>query len=115
MKILWGLLGGLALCAGIVGVALPLLPTVPFLLLAAFCFARSSDRWHRWLVDHPYLGPPIRDWQTRGAIRRTVKWKASLSMLLVLVLSSVFFALWLVAIQAVVMICVAGFLWSRPE
>lgn len=60
--------GGTALLVGLVGAFLPLLPTVPFLLLAAFCFARGNPRAERWLVDHPQFGPHIIAWRTHGAI-----------------------------------------------
>ena len=63
MRTVWLILGFFFTGLAMIGVILPLLPTVPFLLLAAFCFARSSDRFHRWLVEHPTLGPPIRDWR----------------------------------------------------
>lgn len=62
-------LGLLSLVLGIIGIFLPLLPTTPFLLLSAFCFARSSVRFHNWLMKHPVLSPPLRDWQDRGVIR----------------------------------------------
>ncbi|MEM1160041.1 MAG: YbaN family protein, partial [Pseudomonadota bacterium] len=70
MKILWTLAGWAAFGLGLLGAALPLLPTVPFMLLAAFCFARGSERFHRWLMNHPRFGPGIRDWQAHRAISR---------------------------------------------
>ncbi|WP_109514091.1 YbaN family protein [Pseudomonas ovata] len=54
--------GWLSVALGIIGIFLPVLPTTPFLLLAAGCFARSSPRFYHWLVDHPRLGPWIRDY-----------------------------------------------------
>ena len=58
--------GWLAVAGGVIGIFLPLVPTVPFLLLAVACFARSSERFHRWLVEHNHLGPLLRDY-LRGA------------------------------------------------
>jgi uncharacterized membrane protein YbaN (DUF454 family) len=54
--------GWLSVVLGVVGIFLPVLPTTPFLLLAAACFARSSERFYNWLVNHPKLGPWIRDY-----------------------------------------------------
>lgn len=54
--------GWLSVALGVLGIFLPVLPTTPFLLLAAACFARSSRRFYDWLVEHPHLGPWIRDY-----------------------------------------------------
>lgn len=116
MRLFWALCGFAALGLGVVGIFLPLLPTVPFLLLAAFCFARSSEHMHLWLTMHPVLGPPIRDWQASGAISLRAKRLATASMAVVLVLS---FTLGvqplIVAVQAVVLGCAALFIWTRPS
>nr|WP_280517786.1 YbaN family protein [Falsirhodobacter halotolerans] len=113
---MWGLCGGLALGLAVVGAVLPLLPTVPFLLLAALCFSKASDRWHRWLLSHPRFGPPIRDWRARGAVSRRAKMFASIWMALALALSlAVGVPIWAMTAQTMVLICVAVFLWTRPD
>ncbi len=65
---------------GLVGAFVPLLPTVPFLLLALWCFARSSQRFHDWLYNHPRWGPPLRQWNRHGVIPLKAK-IASCSMM----------------------------------
>lgn len=55
------------------GIFLPLLPTTPFLLIAAFCFARSSDHWHQWLLNNRVFGPILTDWETRQCIHCKTK------------------------------------------
>jgi uncharacterized membrane protein YbaN (DUF454 family) len=67
-RLLWLGVGMLALVAGVVGIFLPLLPTTPFVLLAAFCFSRGSSRCERWLVEHPRFGPMVRNWRANRAI-----------------------------------------------
>lgn len=72
------LLTGLA----VVGLFLPLLPTTPLLLLAAACFARSSEKWHRWLTEHNVFGPIIRNWHENRCIPRRAKITAVASIIL---------------------------------
>ena len=67
-RLLWLLVGALSLATGIVGIFLPLLPTTPFVLLAAFCLSRGSARCEAWLLNHPRFGPLVRDWRTHHAI-----------------------------------------------
>lgn len=77
LKILFLLLGWLFVAVGFVGVFVPLLPTVPFLLLAAFCFERGSPRLRQWLYDQPRFGPALREWDQHRVIRPRAKLLAS--------------------------------------
>lgn len=116
MPWLWTAFGVMALGLGALGVVLPLLPTVPFLLLAAFCFARSSERLHNWLLTHPLFGPPIENWRQSGAISRRAKWAATLSIAAAFSISLILgLRPLLLAIQAVTLIAVSLFIWTRPE
>lgn len=65
--------GAASLALGVLGAFLPLLPTVPFILLAAFCFARSSPRAERWLLEHRNFGPHIRSWRETRSVSRSAK------------------------------------------
>ena len=77
---LWTGLGLIFLLLGGIGVVLPLLPTTPFILLAAACFAKSSPRMHRWLLESELFGPMLRDWEKNRCISYKVKWLALLMM-----------------------------------
>jgi uncharacterized membrane protein YbaN (DUF454 family) len=77
------ILGFLFLGLGVVGVFLPLLPATPFVLLAAACFARSSEKWHRWILANSTFGPMIRNWEQNRCISLRVKAIAIASMVFV--------------------------------
>ncbi len=108
--------GLLALVLGIVGIFVPVLPTTPFILLAAVCFARSSERFHRWLLDHHLSGPLIREWALHRSIPRKIKRFAYLLMVLSFGSSILIVpALWLKGLLAVLGIVLAAVLWRFPS
>ncbi|MGF1543892.1 MAG: YbaN family protein [Parvularculaceae bacterium] len=115
-RALWlaGGVGALALAA--LGAALPLLPTTPFLLVAAYAFARSSPRLHAWLLGHRRFGPLIRDWQAHGAIAPKAKRAAVIAMAATPFVSVVLGApLFVIAIQIPVLAASAAFVVTRPD
>ncbi|WP_203290639.1 YbaN family protein [Maricaulis parjimensis] len=116
IRVLWLFGGGVFLALAVIGILLPLVPTTPFLLLACFCFARSSKRLHDWLVHHPRFGPLIRDWQLYGAIRPRAKISAILVMVAALLLSVLIgLRLQLILIQLLCMAAAATFILTRPN
>ena len=66
-------IGTVALALGVIGIVVPVLPTTPFLLLAAACYARSSERLHRWLMNNRFLGEPVRNYRDSRAVKLHVK------------------------------------------
>ena len=116
MRFLWAILGLICVGLGLLGVILPLLPTVPFMLLAAFFFARSSERLHNWLLSHRNFGPAIVDWRERGAISQRVK-RLSTAAIMAMFSLSLLMGLrpLILVIQALVLSCVVLFIWTRPN
>lgn len=113
---LWLLLGCLSVAVAVIGIFLPLVPTTPLLLLAAFCFARSSDRLLRWLHEHPRFGPTLVHWAEHRAIARRAKVLAVLAMAAAIGLALVMGApFWVVLVQLAVLVPVALFIVMRPE
>ena len=80
MKLLFNIIGVLAVLLGILGLFLPLLPTTPFLLLASACFARGSDRLHGWLLNHRVFGVYLRNFEAGNGIPLRAKIVASVMM-----------------------------------
>jgi uncharacterized membrane protein YbaN (DUF454 family) len=115
-RLLLLLLALLSLGLAVLGLFLPILPTVPFVLLAAWAAARSSPRLERALMQHPRFGPALRDWRLCGVVRRPAKVAASIAMamsaVIVLLLVS---NRWAQGAALCAMSLVLVWLWRRPE
>ncbi len=113
---LWWLLAYASLGIGIVGIVVPGLPTVPFVLLAAFAAARGSQRLRGWLLAHGRFGPMIRDWEREGAVSRRGKWLATAMMSIAAVVMFLTAPRWwMAATGSAIMAITAAWLWCRPE
>ena len=116
----WLMLGlaGLCVLLGVIGLFLPVMPTVPFLIVAAWAASRSSPRLHDWLHQHPRFGRQLRDWNEAGVVPRRAKWitavmmTSSATMMLVVVPAR---WSWAVLLAIAVMAVVLAWLWRRPE
>ncbi|MBX6393577.1 MAG: YbaN family protein [Burkholderiales bacterium] len=114
--LLWRALALLALVCGLIGAVLPVMPTVPFLLLAAWASSRGWPQLEAWLLAHPRYGPAIRGWRERGTVPRRAKWLASVLMSMSAI--GVTFSPVPVWVKLGVLAFLAGvalWLWLRPE
>lgn len=112
----WRALAALGVVLGLIGVVVPGLPTVPFLLVAAWAAGKGWPRLEAWLLAHPKHGPVIRRWREHGAVPRRAKWLASAMMMV----SAIVIALSSAPLAAKIgvpglMAVVATWLWMRPE
>jgi uncharacterized membrane protein YbaN (DUF454 family) len=110
------LVGGfLSLGLAVIGAILPMMPTTVFVILAAYCFARSSPVLEARLLEHPVFGPHIVSWRTRGAISRKGKVAASIAFV-VSIVASLIFAPWPWSVAPILAALVIGsWIWARPE
>ncbi|UTW04256.1 YbaN family protein [Amphritea atlantica] len=102
---------------GVIGLLLPLVPTTPFLLVAAFCFSRSSERLHQYLLNHRWFGHYIRDWEEHGVIPMKAKLFAS-SMMLIMVSYPLLFLSFhpgLKALAGATVVFALWYVWSKPS
>ncbi len=107
--------GLLAVAVGTVGIVLPLLPTVPFMILAAFFFARSSPALEARLLHHPKFGPHLVAWREKGAISRRGKRSATIAFGISIAIGFAALALpWSLVPVATAVLCL-GWIWLKPE
>lgn len=113
---LW-IAGSVALLLGILGVFLPVLPTTPFILLAAACYARASERFHGWLLRHETFGPTIRNWEQHRSIAPRTK-RIAITMMTLSIAASIYVVRehpWLQGMLALVALTVGVWMWRLPE
>jgi len=108
-------LGFAAMALGAAGIVLPLLPTVPFMLLAAFFFARSSPRLEAWIVGHPRFGPHVKAWRGRGAISRAGKRAALVAFAVSALLGLVLLPLPRLLVPVAAALVGGSWIRTRPE
>lgn len=115
IKILLISTGCLSIALGALGVILPLLPTTPFILLAAACFAKSSPRFHSWLLTHRHLGPIIRQYQSGNGLPSHVRWRALIALWASMSLSIwIIGQWWAVVMLGIIGVCVTIHLCRLP-
>ena len=115
MRLFYLLSGILSVVLGIIGAALPILPTVPFLILAAWCFGKSNPAWEQRLLDHPRFGSHIRAWRERGAIARIGKLGATMAFAASVGLAFVLLSGWMMFVPLGIAVIVLTFIWTRPD
>ncbi|WP_251358960.1 YbaN family protein [Kangiella sp. TOML190] len=115
-KLFYTILGWLALALGALGLFLPLLPTTPFVISAAFLLGKSSPRTRQWLISNKTFGPIITDWELKGAIAPRIKMIACSMMVLVIVISIVLKVNGLlILLQVLCIVAAASYILTRPS
>jgi hypothetical protein len=117
MRPLLFILGWLFFGLGFIGVFVPVLPTTPFMLLALWCFSRSSNRFHKWLYTHKYFGPPLQLWEEHRVVPLKAKYIAISFMIGSLVYVFVFSStpVWAKVLMSASMAFGAGFILTKPS
>jgi len=116
VRMAYAALAGIALALGVIGLFLPVIPTTPFVIVAAWAAAKGSPRLHQWLWNHPQIGPLLHAWYTKRAVPRRAKWFACITMsiswisLYVMGMSGI-----ILGVIALLFIAVCIFLITRPE
>ncbi len=115
-KTLLFVLGCLSLVTGIIGIFVPLLPTTVFILIAGWCFMRSSDRFHDWLLQHRIFGPMVVNWRRSGAIPPKAKALATVMVMISMICVGAFVGIVWLKIGVILGLCgVLTFILTRPN
>jgi len=116
VRVLLVFLGTVFVVIGVVGIFLPLLPTTPFMLLAAACYAKSSSRFYNWIMNNRIFGPIIREWREHRSIPRKAKYTAMILLLLTFGSSIIFFVpiFYVQLLLAAMCIAMLIFMWRIP-
>jgi uncharacterized membrane protein YbaN (DUF454 family) len=117
LKTILFILGWISVLLGIIGALLPIVPTTPFLILAAYFFSKSSPKVHSWLTSLPYFGSAIIDWEKHRVIRPKVK-AISTFVIFMVFGASIYLThinLWLKFMLVAIAFCCLGFIWSRKS
>jgi uncharacterized membrane protein YbaN (DUF454 family) len=116
VRYLWLAAGLTSAGIGIVAFFVPLIPSTVFLLIATYAFARSSERFHNWITNHPQFGPPIQNWHNGRVIARNTKIVATVSILIAMAIPIlVGLPVWIPITTIVILSGVITYIWSRPE
>lgn len=107
--------GFLCLGLAVIGALLPVMPTTVFVIMAAYCFARSSPALERRLLEHSRFGPHIVRWRKNGAVSRGGKIAASIAFAVSIALTLIFTAMPWPLIPILAALVIGGWLWTRPE
>lgn len=117
-KIGWVMGGWVFLAFAVVGLALPIIPQVPFAIAAAYCFSKGSPKLHKWILDHKVLGPPVKDWENHRVLRPKLKAISSVALLVGAGLSVYVLrehALWMRITTPAIMIACLVFVLTRKS
>lgn len=116
VRIFLVVLGTIFVIIGVVGIFLPILPTTPFMLLAAACYAKSSSRFYNWIMNNQIFGPIIREWRQHRSIPRKAKYTAMGLLVLTFGTSIIFFVpiFYVQLLLTVMCIGMLIFMWRIP-
>lgn len=116
-RLVFILLGFLSLGVGILGIFLPILPTTPLVILAAYFFSKGSKKIHHWLISNKIFGKMIKDWEAYGVIPRRAKILATSMIIPSFAYTMIFFEVsnWIKIIVLLIGVYALHFIWTRPE